>query len=298
MTGYDREEAVGRNCRFLQGSDTDPAAIEELRQAIDAGDPATVELKNYRKDGDPFWNRVSISPLRDDDGEISYWIGFQQDITEYKQHQRELERQNERLERFASIVSHDLRSPMSVAGGRIELANEDGDEDLEAAREALDRMETIVEDTLTLARQGDTVGELGAVDLSELVPECWRTADTAEATFEIRGDVTIHADEDRLRNLLENLFVNAVDHGGSDVTVRIGTLEDGDGFYVDDDGSGIPGSEREQVFDPGHTTAADGTGFGLAIVNEIAAAHGWTATVAESERGGARFEFRGVELLE
>jgi signal transduction histidine kinase len=137
---------------------------------------------------------------------------------------------------------------------------------------------------------------LETVELSEVVSECWRTADTVDATFEISGDATIRADADRLRNLLENLFVNAVDHGGDDVAVRIGALDDG--FYVADDGPGIPPDERDDVFAPGHTTATDGTGFGLAIVDEIARAHGWSVAVTESEHGGARFEIRGVEMLE
>ena len=299
MTGYPREEAVGRNCRFLQGPDTDDGTIAELREAIEAGESTTVELKNYRKNGELFWNRVSVRPLLNDDGTVDYWVGFQEDVTEYKQREQELERQNDRLERFAGIVSHDLRSPMSVATGRIELAKTadgGGEENLGAALDALNRMETIVEDTLTLARQGDTVGDQGTVTLSSVVDRCWRTADTADAAFELVDDVTFLADPDRLQTLLENLFVNAVDHGGEDVTVRIGALDGG--FYVEDDGPGVPENEREKVFDPGHTTADGGTGFGLAIVKEIAAAHGWTVSVAESGMGGARFEIRGVKRPE
>ena len=329
MTGYPRSESIGRNCRFLQGPDTDETAVAELRRAIDAGEATTVELKNYTRDGEMFWNRVNIRPFRNDDGEIIYWVGFQEDISEYKQRERELERQNERLERFASIVSHDLRSPMSVANGRIELAKAgDGKaENLDAALDALDRMETIVDDTLTLARQGDTVGELEAVSLSSVVEECWRTADTGEATFELDEDIEFRADRDRLQNLLENLFRNSVEHGstgnrsqtddsvehgstgsrsqtgdsvehgragdGDDgATVRIGTTTDG--FYVEDDGPGIPEDDRTSVFDPGYTTAANGTGFGLAIVKEIAEAHGWDVSVSESASGGARFDITGI----
>ena len=297
MTGYPRSEAVGRNCRFLQGPETDAEPVAELRRAVNAGEATTVELRNYTKQGELFWNRVSVKPLRDGDGEIVNWFGFQHDITEYKQREVELERQNDRLERFAGIVSHDLRSPMSVAEGRIELAKSgigEGaeQENLDAALEALGRMETIVEDTLTLARQGDTVGEAETLSLSAVVDECWRTADTGGATVEVVDDLQFRADPDRLRNLLENLFRNAVDHGGDDATVRVGTTADG--FYVADDGPGIPPEDRSDVFDPGYTTAADGTGFGLAIVNEIAEAHGWNVSVTESASGGARFEISGV----
>ena len=297
MTGYPRSAAIGRNCRFLQGPETEAEPVAELRRAIDAGEPTTVELRNYTREGELFWNRVSVKPLVDEDGEVVNWVGFQRDITEYKRREAELERQNDRLERFAGIVSHDLRSPMSVATGRVELAksslgDEGGSEHLEAALDALDRMETIVEETLTLARQGDTVGEVETVSLSTVVEECWRTADTGGATVEVVDDRRFRADPDRLRNLLENLFRNAVDHGGDDTAVRVGTT--GEGFYVEDDGPGIPPEDRSDVFTPGYTTAADGTGFGLAIVNEIAEAHGWRVSVTESAAGGARFEVGGV----
>jgi signal transduction histidine kinase len=94
---------------------------------------------------------------------------------------------------------------------------------------------------------------------------------------------------------LENLFRNSVDHGGVDVTITVGALDGGDGFYVADDGEGIPEAEREKVFDTGYTTTSDGTGFGLNIVAEIAEAHGWAVEAVEAADGGARFEFTGVE---
>ena len=298
MTGYPESESVGRNCRFLQGPETREEPVAELRRAIDSGESTTVELRNYRKDGERFWNRVTISPLRGESGEIAYWVGFQEDITEYKQREQELERQNDRLEQFAGIVSHDLRSPMSVATGRIELAKSEMGEspDLEAALDALERMETIVDDTLTLARQGDTVGELETVSLGSAVEESWRTTDTADATLDTLGDLELYADPDRLRTLLQNLFGNAARHAGSEAEVRVGAT--GNGFYVADDGPGIPADERDRIFEPGETNAEEGTGFGLAIVKEIAEAHGWSIEAKESGAGGARFEITGVTMAE
>ncbi|MCQ4332159.1 PAS domain S-box protein [Natronomonas sp. F2-12] len=296
MTGYDREEAIGRNCRFLQGPETRADPVAELRGAIEEGESTTVELRNYRKDGEMFWNQVTISPIRDESGEIDRWIGFQKDVTEYKRRERELGRQNDRLERFAEIVSHDLRSPMSVAEGRIELPKgriDDGSGELDAALDALGRMETIVEDTLTLARQGHTVGEREVVSLEAAAEASWRTSDTADATLETDADVEIYADGDRLRTLLQNLFMNAARHAGPAATVRLGAIDGG--FYVADDGPGIPEEKREAIFEPGHTTAETGTGFGLTIVREIVEAHGWEITVTESEGGGARFDVVGIE---
>jgi signal transduction histidine kinase len=105
------------------------------------------------------------------------------------------------------------------------------------------------------------------------------------------GDLgTIRAERTGLDQVLENLFRNSVDHAGPDVTVRVGML-DGTGFFVEDDGPGIPPEKRADVLAAGYTTAEGGTGYGLAIVAEIAEAHGWELAVTGSGTGGARFEF-------
>ncbi|WP_299236459.1 PAS domain S-box protein [Natronomonas sp.] len=298
-TGYERAEAIGRNCRFLQGPDTREEPVAELRRAIDADEATTVELRNYRKNGEMFWNRVTVSPLTDGSGETTYWVGFQEEITDLKQRERELERQNERLERFAGIVSHDLRSPMSVATGRIELAKSGADpeaaDSLDDALDALDRMGTIVEDTLTLARQGDTVGDMEPVSIASVAEQSWRTTETAEATLEVASDAEVCADADRLGVILQNLLGNAAKHAGPEARVRLGVTEAG--FYVEDDGPGVPEDERAAVFEPGHTTDDSGTGFGLAIVEETVEAHGWSIGVSDGDLGGARFEITGVETI-
>ncbi|MFW6317313.1 MAG: PAS domain-containing protein [Halorubrum sp.] len=296
MTGYDREESIGVNCRFLQGPDTEAEPVSELRRAVDAEEPTVVELLNYRKDGTEFWNRVSIAPLRDAEGRVTEWVGFQEDITAFKEREAALERQNERLDAFASIVSHDLRNPLNVAQGRVDLARtaaEGGDEHLDAAADALDRIESIVEHTLTLAREGETVGDPEPVSLAAVAAGSWETVDTEAAELAVETDREVMADPDRLRNLFENLVRNAVEHGGPDVTIRVGDLDDG--FYVADDGPGIPEAVADVLFEPGQSSVGGNTGFGLAIVQEIASAHGWTVAATESSEGGARFEIRGIE---
>ena len=295
MTGYGREESIGVNCRFLQGPDTEEESVQALREAIDADEPTTVELLNYRKDGTEFWNRVSIAPIRDADGTVTHWVGFQEDITAFKDRETALERQNDRLDSFASIVSHDLRNPLNVAQGRVELARDaSGDAaNLDAALDALDRMESIVERTLALAREGETVGDPERVDLAEVVADSWSTVDTADATLSVETEREVLADPDRLRNLFENLMRNAVDHAGSDVSIRVADLSDG--FFVEDDGPGIDSAVADSLFEPGESGTAGNTGFGLAIVQEIATAHGWTVAATTGEDGGARFEVRGVD---
>jgi PAS domain S-box-containing protein len=201
-----------------------------------------------------------------------------------------LERQNDRLEEFAAIVSHDLRAPLNVADGRLELVAEDCDSDhIDDVREALGRMDSLITDTLALARQGQLVTETEPVSVASTAQECWGRLPTADdASLEVAGDPTVDADEQRLRQVLENLLRNALEHCGDDVTVRVGDTEDG--FYVADDGPGIPGADRDAVFDRGFTTSDAGTGYGLAIVTEIADAHGWSVTVGDSDLGGARLD--------
>ncbi|GGL25406.1 hypothetical protein GCM10009037_06230 [Halarchaeum grantii] len=208
--------------------------------------------------------------------------------------ERELARQNERLEEFAAVVSHDLRNPLNVADGYLDMARESGDDEhFDRVRDALDRMNALIDDLLTLARQGATVDELETASLESVAADAWEVAGGESATLALGDDLgTVACDRSRLRQLLENLFRNARQHGGADVTVTVGRLEDG--FYVADDGPGVPEGERADVFDVGYTTHESGTGFGLNIVRGIASAHGWDVTLTESADGGARFEFRGV----
>ena len=98
LTGYAREEVLGRNCRFLQGDETDPEAVAELREAIEDAEPTTVELRNYRRDGEPFWNEVTVAPLRNDDGALTNFVGFQVDVTERKAAQMSLAAERARLD--------------------------------------------------------------------------------------------------------------------------------------------------------------------------------------------------------
>jgi signal transduction histidine kinase len=218
------------------------------------------------------------------------------DITHREQYRRELERQNERLDQFANMISHDLRNPLTVASGRLTLAREEYDsEHLEAVATAHARMEELIEEVLTLARQGQPINETETIDLSAVAARCWQMVETASAEPATEDDLTFIADGDRLQQLLENLFRNATEHGDEDVTIRVGAIDGDDGFYVADDGPGIPPEEREQVFESGYTTADNETGFGLAIAEEIADAHGWIITITESADDGAQFEIRGVE---
>jgi len=238
--------------------------------------------------------RLSTDPFRSDHSGVGEVLTFT-DVTERERYRQKLERQNEQLEQFATMVSHDLRNPLAVAAGHLELAQDSRESDeLETVAAALDRMDRLIEDLFMLAKQGQSIDEVESVALGGLCEQCWEMAQTPAATLVVAEDCTIMADPNRLKQLLENLFRNAVEHGGPEVTVRVGCIDSGEGFYVADDGPGISAAEREVVFDSGYSTTTDGTGFGLAIVTEVAAAHDWSISVQESRSGGTRFEITGI----
>lgn len=208
--------------------------------------------------------------------------------------ERELERQTNRLEKFASVVSHDLRTPLQVAVGAIELSRETGDLDqLDTASGALQRIDRLASDLLAWARGATLVDHTEPVNIAALATTCWAELDTPHATLDVE-EAVVDADPDRLRQLLTNLLRNSVEHGVTDpendtVTVTVAPIDDGTGFYVQDDGPGIPADERPDIFDAGHTTSATGSGFGLDIARDIAIAHGWTLTLDDDYTDGARF---------
>ncbi|MFC6755899.1 MULTISPECIES: PAS domain-containing sensor histidine kinase [Haloarcula] len=220
--------------------------------------------------------------------------GLQQAAREETLREREqaLSRQNERLEEFASIVSHDLRTPLDLAGAHLELAAEGSQagDHLENVAAAHRRMSELIDDVLTWAREGDAVESTEPVSLPALLSACWADRQPDGATLEVTTERTVQADRSRLRQLFDNLLDNAVTHAGPAATIRVGDIDGG--VYVADDGPGIPPVERDAVFDFGHALAAESTGFGLAIVGEIVEAHGWSISLTESEHGGARFEIR------
>ena len=292
------EEVFGYDEQTVQGED-----LDEFIVPADVRDEA-VHYNQRIREGEGFHGevrRLTEDDLRDFilhvvphdiSGEATRGYAIYTDITEQKQRERELARQNERLDQFASVVSHDLRNPLSVARGRVNLARTTGDEKhFEAIERAHDRMEELIEGLLALARQGELADEPIEVELESAAKTAWKTVDTDDLTLAFDGTATVDADPERLRQLLENLFRNSVEHAGDATILTVGTLPDG--FYVEDDGVGIPDDEREAVLESGYSTD-DGTGFGLAIVDSIADAHGWMLSVTESEAGGARFEFRGT----
>ena len=456
LTGYPVSEVVGRNCRLLQGPGTDPESVAELRAGIDDERRVSVTLRNYRRDGSPFWNQVVVAPLYDRAGELVNYVGFQTDVTGAREREEALQEvyelvsdpdrpfeekvdgllsigrrvlrteyatvsrveddrytfevvqapddrieegtvvpisvtncervvrtehtlvldeieadapelasragnvefglaryvgapvlvdgdvhgticfydsrtrdepfsawevtfvdllsqwvtaeqererltsdlleRNERLEEVTRVLSHDLQNPLEVAEARLRFAREEyEDEHLEKVALAHDRMRTMIDDLLALAREDGVVTETEPVSLAETAERCWAGLRTDEATLRVETDLVVRAEPVRAERLLENLLCNAVDHGGPGVTVVIEAVEEG--FAVADDGQGVPERIRERIFESGFTTGDGGSGLGLAIVERIADAHGWRLAVEPREEGGTRVVVSGVETV-
>ncbi|NHX37292.1 MULTISPECIES: sensor histidine kinase [Halolamina] len=271
--------------------------LPEVADCLDSDNP----ILKLQQEGSIRYYRVTEAPYGTAKAGLGRTIVLT-DVTDREMYREEVERQNERLERFASLVSHDLRNPLNVATGRFELLREEegmaaDNPHAEAVDRALTRMDDLIEQILTLAREGNPVDQWDAVSLSSVASSCWKMVETNTAELRVADDLEFKADPTRLQRLFENLFRNAVDHGGPDVTVTVGALPDQEGFYISDDGPGISESDRDSVFEPGYTTREEGTGFGLAIVDEMVGAHGWEIEVTESDVGGARFEITGVETV-
>lgn len=295
FVGGDGLDAIGLEPGDLEGrpvaehrpSDTRDEIREQYRKAL-AGEDLSYEVE---AEGRTF--RFFLGPLLDDDGEtIIGGRGIAQDVTEQTVYEAELERQNERLEHAAELLSHDLRNPLNVAQGHLALLQEELDnEHLDAIARALDRIEALTETELRL-HGGEHVRRLETCGLTETVEAAWQNVATKEATLQIGGDRDIPAVESDLRRLFENLVRNSVAHGGSDVRVFVEPLPDG--FALEDDGPGISPDRRDRIFERGISDVTDGIGLGLFICRRVADEHSWNMHATDGEHGGARFVVTGV----
>jgi PAS domain S-box-containing protein len=337
--GYEPDEFVGENVFDHVHPDDRQEAIETFADVVDSDGRFTTRSVELRfRHADQGWLWIESRGATEAGSAVDGYVVTSRDISERKAYERDLERERDRLERFAGIVSHDLRNPLNVADGQLELAREERSSGhLDAVQRAHDRMYTLIDDLLSLAREGAATPTLEAHDLSALIRDSWRHSETRDATLVVETDDRVVADESQLRRLLENLVRNSVEHGctdnrvesgdsvehgstgsrpgvdldhgegsappradvdtaddgGASVTVTVGDLDDG--FYVADDGHGLPDRDPEALLEYGVSTAASGNGLGLSIVHEVVENHGWDLTVTDGDEGGARFEIRGVE---
>ncbi|WP_435318204.1 histidine kinase N-terminal 7TM domain-containing protein [Haloarchaeobius sp. TZWSO28] len=290
LLGYDPDSMTGADAL----SYVHPADREELAAVFEAGlneDEYTARTEYRVRHTDGEWRTYeALSRNLLDDPAVEGVVINSRDITERKRRERELAETNERLDQFASVVSHDLRNPLNVAQGYVELLDElvDGEADqyVDEVAESHDRMERIIDDVLALARDGTEIDERHPVELAHVARDAWSNVDTADASLVTRTDSTVPADRSLLVRVFENLFRNSIEHSEEgNLTVAVEDLPDEAGFAVADDGPGIDTAVRDELFEPGVTGSQSGTGLGLAIVKRIVEGHDWEIRLADASNG-------------
>jgi len=306
MLGRSREEFRETSLVEYIHTDDRQRAVDCFESALAGEEPTPVELRFRHGEGHWIWIESSASPIPST-YEIDGVVTVTREITdrkrreaELKETQAELERSNEtlrrknrRLDRFAAVVSHDLRNPLSVVRGQLRRARKTDDSELlDSMAGPIDRMASMIGElrTLTMSHRRET--DMTPVSIAARAETAWSTTDTGDSELRVLIDpeVEYEADFGLLDHIFENLFRNAVVHNSEPVTVTVGPLAERPGFYVADDGSGIPAEQITDVLEYGYSTAGEGTGIGLTIVADFVDAHGWTLAISEADDGGARFE--------
>lgn len=287
LFGWSPEQAIREPYPPYVTDETREEFHEMVASVLESGTIGPREVRRQRRDGQWLDLQLSAAALDDDTGDPSRIVSVLTDVTDLKERERRLKRQNDRIEQFTRVLAHDLRNPVQVIRGQLDRGSA---HDPELVERALNRIEAIVDDVLSVARSEPLVTETTVVSLQSVAREVWEHTDAGTVTLTVDGDCRLAANRARLHRLLDHLFENAIEHGGESITV--GCLDSG--FFVADDGDGIAPEHRERVFEPGYSTEPTATGFGLNIVREITEAHGWTVELCDSETG-TRFEIRGVD---
>jgi len=313
ITGYQFDEVVGRNCRFLQGLDTDPQAIAQIRKAIAERNELKITLLNYRQDGQPFWNELKIAPVFSDEGNLLYFIGIQADITD----RRAVERMKDE---FISVVSHELRTPLTsirgalglLASGLLNTQPERGQRMLEIAVTNTDRLVRLVNDILDIERieSGKVTMTKETCDAANLMlqaADAMRAmAEKAGVTFSVSPVLAwLRVDPDKIIQTLTNLLSNAIKFSTEGSTVWLTAEHRGEQmlFQVKDQGRGIPADKLETIFgrfqqiDASDSRKKGGTGLGLAICRSIVQQHGGRIWAESTLGEGSTFCFTLPVLL-
>jgi len=305
MTGYDAESTVGTNCRFLQGEQTDTDHVAAMRAAIDDNEPVQKTIRNYRKDGTMFWNEITLAPLRDGDGEVTNYLGFQQDVTERKEYEHRLEEQRDSLDILNQIVRHDIRNDLQVIAGRLDLladhVGDDGQRYLETVDESIRHAVSLTETARELSESMlDGDHELTNVSLRQPLEG---ELDEAQATFEeavinVDGtipDVVVEGNE-MLDSVFRNILMNAVEHNDTaepTVTVSTSVGSDSVTVAVADNGPGVPADLKDQIFGRGEKgLESDGTGIGMYLAETLVEQYGGDVWVEDNEPRGSVFNVK------
>ncbi|MCO8121294.1 PAS domain-containing protein [Stieleria sp. TO1_6] len=325
LTGYEREDVIGRNCRFLQGELTDPDTVKQIHQAVRAGSACRATILNYRKDGTSFWNDLQITPVFDENRELTSLVGVQQDVTDRIKVQRALQEANLETQRaseaksaFMANMSHELRTPMTAVLGFAdmlakELADEIHLEKVNTIKRNGEYLLTLLNDILDLSKIEAGQLEIAKDELSveEIISDVQELMDVRSSQegipleFQWAAQIpkTVTGDKTRIRQILVNLIGNALKFTDSgQVRVHVDAASDGEQghciqFAVHDTGIGIHSSHLEELFTPFSQSGIErrrrfgGTGLGLSICKRLANGMGGTISVASKLGVGSTFTF-------
>ena len=292
LLDFEQRDLIGVSCTECFHPD-DRERVYDAFMNVVSNDSFVVEAIEYRHlnaAGEYTWVESVASSNPTADG---YYVINTRDISVRKQQREALQRANERLKKLATIVSHDLRNPLAVVRGRLRRARtEHESESLNGMVDPLDRMARLIDELQTLTTSRQRATNLTPISIAKRAEAAWATTETSDSDLRLRidPDTEYAADLGLLDHIFENLFRNAVVHNETPVTVTVGSLADRPGFYVADDGTGIPAEQVDSVLEYGHSTISAGTGVGLTIVSDFVAAHDWTLAITDTANGGARFE--------
>ena len=307
LTGYEEEEVLGRNCRFLQGAATDPESVRRLREAIAKQEAVALEILNYRRDGSPFWNAIFMGPVFNQAGELIYFFASQLDVSQRRESETSL-RQAQKMEAIGQLtagLAHDFNNLLHVMTGSLERMKSKRDDDRAferyhaAASSAADRGAKLTRQLLDFARR--TRLEPKGFDLSELISSFGELLETsvgekASLTLSLQRRLPqVKLDATHLEMALLNIVVNARDASPEGGAITVSTralhlngdaasrrLEPGDYVMlcVTDEGVGMPPHVLARATEPFFTTKGTGQGTGLGL----AMAHGFV------QQSGGRLE--------
>ncbi len=312
ITGYHEREVLGKNCRFLQGSETNQESIEQIRRALSEEAPCRVELLNYRKDGTPFWNQLSLAPLKNSFGHVTHYVGVQMETTEKKMLEQELQSLNANKDKLFSVISHDLKSPFHSILGFSEILSGDlrgftpeelrsyGEHIHTGARNLLSLIDNLMQWTRLQS------GRLG------YAPEPLMLADIVERSFDLvrgnamRKEITLEnhlprtlqafADNTMLSLVLQNLLSNSVKFTHMGGAIQVTASEEGPWIrlHVEDNGVGISPERQEKLFNLEDTVSSlgtaneKGTGLGLVLCRELVEMNGGRIELESDAGSGTR----------
>lgn len=315
VTGYSREEVIGKNPKLLKSGETSSEDYQSLWQAIKKGGEWRGEFHNRRKNGEMYWESASISGLRGADGEITHYIAVKEDITQRKQLQQEVEQRKRELARsetlasmgrMASMIAHDLRNPLSSVKMTVQILGKQADatsaELSSIALQQIRHMETIITDTLAFARPEKVNTEW--LDIHKVIDASLQGLQKSIAASNItistdyeQGLPTTPGDPVKLRQVFENLINNAItatlknDEHQRHLTILARTHLSPTGTSVRisfcDNGEGLEGKDIDKLFEPFYTTSSNGTGLGLAICHQILQQHGGSIRLQPNHKQGS-----------